>query len=52
MAKKPLRDLAVLLPGITGSVLQKDGSDVWAISARAVCRWLATEGAARCRIFA
>lgn len=25
-----LRDMIVLLPGITGSVLQKDGKDVWA----------------------
>jgi pimeloyl-ACP methyl ester carboxylesterase len=27
-----LRDLAILIPGITGSVLQKDGKDVWAPS--------------------
>jgi hypothetical protein len=29
---KPLRDMVVLLPGISGSVLQKNGKDVWAIS--------------------
>jgi len=31
-----VRDLIVLLPGITGSVLQKDGKDVWAPSYRPV----------------
>lgn len=36
MAKKRMRDLVVLLPGITGSVLQKDGKDLWAISGQAV----------------
>ena len=27
-----MRDIVVLLPGITGSVLQKDGKDIWAVS--------------------
>jgi pimeloyl-ACP methyl ester carboxylesterase len=27
-----MRDLIVLLPGITGSVLQKDGRDIWGLS--------------------
>ncbi len=36
MAKKRMRDLVVLLPGITGSVLQKDRKDLWAISGQAV----------------
>jgi len=44
MAKKRLRDLVVLLPGITGSVLQKDGKDVWAISGQAA--WSALTGSA------
>jgi pimeloyl-ACP methyl ester carboxylesterase len=34
--KTPMRDVIVLLPGIMGSVLQKDGSDVWAISGQAI----------------
>lgn len=36
MAKKALRDVVVVLPGITGSVLQKDGKDVWNVSGGAV----------------
>jgi len=36
--KSPMRDVVVLLPGITGSVLQKDGKDVWAFSAGAAVR--------------
>src|SRR5439155_196457 len=32
MSKKRLDDIVVLLPGILGSVLQKDGKDVWAVS--------------------
>jgi pimeloyl-ACP methyl ester carboxylesterase len=35
MAKVRMRDVVVLVPGITGSVLQKDGKDLWAISGRA-----------------
>jgi Lecithin:cholesterol acyltransferase len=30
--KVPLQDLVVILPGILGSVLQKDGKDLWAVS--------------------
>jgi pimeloyl-ACP methyl ester carboxylesterase len=41
---KPLHDMVVLLPGITGSVLQKDGQDVWAISGQAAWRWLKSMG--------
>lgn len=44
MGKKPLRDMVVLLPGITGSVLQKGGKDIWAISGQAAYRWLASAG--------
>ena len=29
MPKTKLRDLVVILPGITGSFLQKDGKDIW-----------------------
>jgi len=32
VAQSQLRDIVVLLPGITGSVLQRDGHDVWALS--------------------
>jgi pimeloyl-ACP methyl ester carboxylesterase len=32
MPVPPMTDVIVLLPGITGSVLQKDGKDVWAVS--------------------
>lgn len=35
MPKRRLRDIVVLLPGITGSVLQKEGRDLWAISGQA-----------------
>jgi hypothetical protein len=37
-AKIKLGDVLVILPGITGSVLQKDGKDVWAISGQAISR--------------
>jgi hypothetical protein len=30
--KTPMRDMVVILPGILGSVLQKDGKDLWAVS--------------------
>jgi pimeloyl-ACP methyl ester carboxylesterase len=44
MPKKRLRDIVVLLPGITGSVLQKDGKDLWAISSQAAWRALTSLG--------
>ena len=31
-----MRDVIVLLPGIMGSVLQKDGKDAWALSGGAL----------------
>ncbi|MDJ0679446.1 MAG: lecithin--cholesterol acyltransferase [Xenococcaceae cyanobacterium MO_167.B52] len=34
--KAPMKDLVVILPGILGSVLQKDGKDFWGVSARAI----------------
>ncbi len=39
-----LRDMVVLLPGIGGSVLQRHGTDAWAISGQASWRALATLG--------
>jgi pimeloyl-ACP methyl ester carboxylesterase len=44
MAKKAMRDIVVLLPGITGSVLQKDGKDVWNVTAGSVLRALVSLG--------
>lgn len=44
MAKGRIRDVVVLLPGITGSVLQKDGVDVWAPSGKAIARTLFSLG--------
>jgi hypothetical protein len=36
MGKAVMNDLLVLLPGITGSVLRRDGRDVWNVSGRAL----------------
>jgi pimeloyl-ACP methyl ester carboxylesterase len=36
MAKTQMRDMIVLLPGITGSVLKKDGNELWGLSFRAL----------------
>jgi hypothetical protein len=44
MAGKRLNDMVVLLPGITGSVLQKDGKDVWSVSGQAAWAWLRSLG--------
>jgi pimeloyl-ACP methyl ester carboxylesterase len=44
MPQEQVGDVVVLLPGITGSVLQKDGRDVWALSAGAFARALKTLG--------
>jgi pimeloyl-ACP methyl ester carboxylesterase len=40
MAKHPMRDVVVLLPGILGSVLSRDGKEVWAPSGGAIRRAL------------
>ena len=37
-------DIVVLIPGITGSVLERNGKDVWATSAGAVLRGLFSRG--------
>jgi pimeloyl-ACP methyl ester carboxylesterase len=44
MAKKAMRDVVVVLPGITGSVLQKDGKDVWNVTGGSVLRALLSLG--------
>ena len=44
MAKKAMRDVVVVLPGITSSVLQKDGKDVWNVSGGSVLRALLSLG--------
>jgi triacylglycerol esterase/lipase EstA (alpha/beta hydrolase family) len=42
--KTKLRDLVVVLPGITGSVLQKDGKDIWNYSSQSVWQLIQTFG--------
>lgn len=44
MPRKAMRDVIVLLPGITGSVLAKDGRDVWAVSGGSALSALLTLG--------
>ena len=44
--KAPMKDLVVILPGILGSVLQKDGKDLWAVSGQAVWQILTQSGEA------
>ena len=45
MAKQKMQDLVVMLPGITGSVLQREGEgDIWALSGRALWNCLSTLG--------
>ncbi|MBL8151982.1 MAG: hypothetical protein JNN15_18835, partial [Blastocatellia bacterium] len=44
MSRKPMPDVLVILPGIMGSVLQKDGQDRWAVSSGAVRRAIWTLG--------
>ncbi|MDZ8106422.1 MAG: lecithin--cholesterol acyltransferase [Nostoc sp. DedQUE12a] len=34
--KAPMKDIIIILPGILGSVLQKDGKDLWAVSGQAI----------------
>jgi pimeloyl-ACP methyl ester carboxylesterase len=42
--RKPLGDVVVLIPGIMGSVLRKDGRDLWALSGSAILTGLRTLG--------
>lgn len=44
MARIPMADVVVLLPGIGGSVLTRNGKDVWAPSASAVLGALSSLG--------
>ena len=41
---RPMPDVVVLLPGITGSVLRKDGREVWGTSGGALLRTLLSGG--------
>lgn len=43
MSLRPMEDLIVVLPGIMGSVLQKDGRDLWSPSLSAAARILQRE---------
>lgn len=38
--KTPMKDMIIILPGITGSILQKDGKDIWAVSGQAIWQLL------------
>jgi hypothetical protein len=44
MRRSPVPDVIVLLPGITGSVLARDGKDVWAMSGGSLWRALTSLG--------
>lgn len=44
MSKEPMSDVVVVLPGILGSALEKDGRTVWDMSAGAALRALFTLG--------
>jgi pimeloyl-ACP methyl ester carboxylesterase len=39
-----LKDMVVILPGIMGSVLQKDGKDIWAVSGVPIAKIVASLG--------
>jgi pimeloyl-ACP methyl ester carboxylesterase len=45
MPRQPMPDVVVVLPGITGSVLKKDGQVVWGFSGRVLAGALLTGGA-------
>jgi hypothetical protein len=42
--RRPMADIIILLPGLMGSVLRKDGRDVWALSGSALLTGLKTLG--------
>lgn len=44
MAKPKIRDLVIVLPGIIGSVLEKDGKDLWALSGSALWNTIISMG--------
>jgi hypothetical protein len=31
-----MKDMIIILPGILGSILQKDGKDIWAVLGQAI----------------
>lgn len=44
MAKEPMKDIIVVLPGILGSALAKDGKEAWGMSGGAIARTLFSIG--------
>jgi hypothetical protein len=42
--KAPMKDMIIILPGILGSVLQKDGKDLWNVSGQAIWQVLTNLG--------
>jgi hypothetical protein len=45
MPTRKMQDLVILMPGISGSVLQDSaGNDIWALSGGALYNWLLTSG--------
>jgi len=42
--KAPMKDLIIILPGVLGSVSQKDGKDLWAVSGQALWQVLTKSG--------
>lgn len=52
MARHEMKDIMVLLPGITGSVLKKDGNVVWGFSAGSIGKALFTRGGSMRRALA
>jgi pimeloyl-ACP methyl ester carboxylesterase len=44
MAREPMRDIIVLLPGIMGSVLRKDGKVVWGLDGGTLAKTLLSGG--------
>lgn len=42
--KAPMKDMIIILPGILGSVLQKDGNDLWNVSGQAIWKVLTQTG--------
>ena len=44
MAKKPMKDIVVVIPGILGSALAKDGKEVWSVGGGAAMRALFSLG--------
>ncbi|NNF62857.1 MAG: hypothetical protein HKN07_01240 [Acidimicrobiia bacterium] len=44
MTKKPMKDIVVVIPGILGSALAKDGKEVWSVGGGAALRALVSLG--------